>query len=109
MEGDLSNTDQHGVIPRAAAAIFEELKQPQYSQDDTDVQCSYLEIYNENIIDLLNPSSGKLNLREDIKKGVYVERLTKKVTYNTMDCLESLNMGAYNRGCRPLRNISRNK
>ena len=30
---------------------------------------SYLEIYNENIRDLLKPSSGTLDLREDAKKG----------------------------------------
>ena len=39
------------------------------------IRCSYLEIYNEQILDLLEPSSVNLHIREDIKKGVYVEGL----------------------------------
>lgn len=39
------------------------------------IRCSYLEIYNEQIMDLLEPTSVNLHIREDIKKGVYVEGL----------------------------------
>jgi kinesin family protein 15 len=39
------------------------------------IRCSYLEIYNEQILDLLEPTSVNLHIREDIKKGVYVEGL----------------------------------
>ena len=39
------------------------------------VKCSFLEIYNEQIMDLLEPQSVSLNIREDINKGVYVEGL----------------------------------
>ena len=38
-------------------------------------KCSFLEIYNEQIFDLLDPASVGLHLREDIKKGVFVEGL----------------------------------
>lgn len=51
MEGDLSNPDMYGVIPRSAQAIFERLKKPDYSSHT--VKCSYLEIYNEELCDLL--------------------------------------------------------
>ena len=33
----------------------------------------------EDIFDLLRPGSGPLNIREDIRKGVYVEGLCEKV------------------------------
>ena len=51
MEGNLDNDEDHGVIPRSTGAIFEAL-------DDEDiishrVACSYLEIYNEELRDLL--------------------------------------------------------
>lgn len=36
------------------------------------IRCSFLEIYNEQIIDLLNKSNNNLQLREDTRKGVYV-------------------------------------
>ena len=40
-------------------AIFEHLKQPQYK--DKVVTCSYLEIYNEELRDLLDDCNGKGN------------------------------------------------
>lgn len=52
MEGDLSNIQEHGVIPRSAAAIFDALKKdPDYVSST--VYCSLLEIYNEELSDLL--------------------------------------------------------
>jgi hypothetical protein len=48
------------------------------------VKCSFLEIYNETITDLLKPSSGNLNLREDMKRGCYVDNLTEQVVLNGM-------------------------
>jgi len=51
MEGSLSTPEMYGVIPRSAQAIFESLKQPQYGEHT--VTCSYLEIYNEELCDLL--------------------------------------------------------
>ncbi len=58
MEGDLSDIQQHGVIPRSAAAIFDALKRdPDYVSSS--VYCSLLEIYNEELSDLLVERSSK--------------------------------------------------
>ena len=38
---------------------------------------SYLEVYNENIKDLLTPSSQNLELREDTERGVTVAGITE--------------------------------
>lgn len=46
------------------------------------VKCSFLEIYNETITDLLKPGSGNLNLREDMKRGCYVDNLTEQIVLN---------------------------
>ena len=46
------------------------------------VKCSFLEIYNENVTDLLRPSSGNLNLREDMKRGCYVDNLSEEIVLN---------------------------
>ncbi len=51
MEGSLSSPELYGVIPRAAKAIFESIQQPTY--ENASVKCSYLEIYNEELGDLL--------------------------------------------------------
>ena len=51
---------------------------------------SYLEIYNENIRDLLKPSTGTLDLREDAKKGtIEVAGLSEVSTMNTKEVRES--------------------
>jgi kinesin family protein 18/19 len=45
---------------------------------------SYLEIYNENIRDLLNPGSGHLDLRDDAKgKNIQVAGLSEVTTKST--------------------------
>ena len=48
------------------------------------MKCSFLEIYNENVTDLLRPSSGNLNLREDMKRGCYVDNLSEEIVLNGM-------------------------
>ena len=48
------------------------------------VTMSYLEIYNENIRDLLNPTSGHLDLRDDSKgRNITVAGLSEVATKNT--------------------------
>jgi kinesin family protein 18/19 len=41
------------------------------------VYLTYLEVYNENIRDLLNPATGYLELREDPEKGIAVAGITE--------------------------------
>lgn len=64
-----------GIIPHALTDIFrlidrrtqeeEILKLSEGSAFEWKVLISYLEVYNEQIRDLLNPSTGNLSLRED--------------------------------------------
>ena len=42
-------------------------------------RCSFLEIYNETISDLLAPGAAPLAVREDLRRGVYVEGLCEEV------------------------------
>ena len=43
---------------------------------------SMLEIYNEVITDLFNPAATNLQIREDIKRGCYVEGLSEEGVQN---------------------------
>ncbi|XP_050677004.1 kinesin-like protein KIF18A isoform X2 [Leptidea sinapis] len=54
-----------------------------------DIGVSYIEVYNENVYDLLKPSSTPLQLREDSKYGVTVAGLT---LFNIKTARELLNM-----------------
>jgi hypothetical protein len=69
-----------------AFAVFSHYKG---SGKEYTIKCSYLEIYNEQITDLLNPAEKKkLNLREDGQKGVFVENLSGILLF----CLPCLTM-----------------
>ena len=48
--------------------------------------CSYYEIYNEQIIDLLDikkDKEKKMMIRQDMKKGVFVENMTEEAVYSS--------------------------
>lgn len=64
-------------------------------------RCSFLEIYNEQIFDLLDPASIGLSLREDLKKGVFVDGLLERDVASARD--------AYRVGCKNQRKCSENK
>lgn len=72
---------EHGVIPRICQDMFRRINELQKDKNLTcTVEVSYLEIYNERVRDLLNPSTkGNLKVREHPSTGPYVEDLAKLV------------------------------
>lgn len=52
------------------------------------MKCSFLEIYNEQIYDLMEPSTMTLHLRENMKKGVFVDRLTEVSVTSALEAYE---------------------
>ena len=62
------------------------------------VYVSYLEIYQENVLDLLDIESGKKDLREDTKKKcVYVDKLVEKEVISPKEAAEWMAIGNTNR------------
>ncbi|XP_039729906.1 chromosome-associated kinesin KIF4A-like [Pteropus medius] len=62
-----------GVIPRVIQLLFKEIDKK--SDFEFTLKVSYLEIYNEEILDLLCPSrerASQINIREDPKEGIKV-------------------------------------
>ncbi|KAJ5966808.1 hypothetical protein N7501_003056 [Penicillium viridicatum] len=72
---------EYGVIPRICQSMFERITAIQADKLlNCTVEVSYLEIYNERVRDLLNPSNkGNLKVREHPSTGPYVEDLAKLV------------------------------
>uniref|UniRef100_A0A3Q2W4J1 Kinesin family member 15 n=1 Tax=Haplochromis burtoni TaxID=8153 RepID=A0A3Q2W4J1_HAPBU len=75
-ELDNFTDDLRGVIPRSFEYLFflinREVERSSQSKSFL-CKCSFIEIYNEQIYDLLDTASASLFLRENIKKGVFVE------------------------------------
>ncbi|KAF2295716.1 hypothetical protein GH714_033707 [Hevea brasiliensis] len=63
------------------------------SSDEFEVSCSYLEVYNEVIYDLLEKSSGHLELREDPQQGIMIVGLRCIKVHSADKILELLNLG----------------
>ena len=83
----MGNLEHAGVIPLTLIELFELIK----SDEETDFKLSmqYLEIYNEKIKDLLNPSDANLDVREVPSRGTYVAGATDK-TVSTPDEMMAL-------------------
>ena len=93
-----SDIENRGLQPRVLDHLFNEIKSLSNQEDIMYlVKCSYYEIYNEQIMDLLNPASGNLQVREDFKKGVFIDNITEEVVSNSEDAINLLIKGARNR------------
>ncbi|KAH8699680.1 hypothetical protein BGZ61DRAFT_451124 [Ilyonectria robusta] len=70
-----------GIIPMICQDMFRRINEIQQDKaTKCTVEVSYLEIYNERVRDLLNPSTkGNLKVREHPSTGPYVEDLAKLV------------------------------
>eukprot|EP01033_Poteriospumella_lacustris_P001594 gene1595-1159_t len=73
------NLEERGIIPRAIEQIFGHIQTHAGPRMRFLVRASYLQIYNEQISDLLKPERNNLAIREDKKRGVYVDGLSEWV------------------------------
>ncbi|XP_013606760.1 kinesin-like protein KIN-12B isoform X2 [Brassica napus] len=93
--------DQRGLTPRVFELLFARISEEQVKHAERQLsyqcRCSFLEIYNEQITDLLDPSQKNLMIREDVKSGVYVEYLTEENVKNLKDLSGLLIKGLANR------------
>jgi kinesin family member 5 len=107
--------DTSGIIPRACKTLFETIDKKDEVVEAV-CRCSFMEIYMENIKDLLCDSQGsqrvgsasqisqgsqisseKLRIRQDNHKGVYIQGLTSKFVYSSNDVMNIIKEGAKQR------------
>eukprot|EP01022_Parablepharisma_sp_SALTPOND_P021435 TRINITY_DN422_c6_g1_i1.p1 TRINITY_DN422_c6_g1~~TRINITY_DN422_c6_g1_i1.p1 ORF type:complete len:714 (+),score=75.66 TRINITY_DN422_c6_g1_i1:9369-11510(+) len=89
--------DLKGIIPNSFAHIFDSIsahgKEKRFL-----LRCSYLEIYNESIHDLLEYSPDKkLELKEDPQKGIYIKGLANVIVKSVADIEQTMTKGTSNR------------
>lgn len=87
-----------GILPRSYEMLFNGVNKRKRDTDSTFlIKCSYLEIYMEKVKDLLDPTSDNLQIRQDLKKGIFVEGLTEKEVTDSKDMFELMRDGIRNR------------
>lgn len=100
MMGDIEDEQQAGLVPRVFARLFEAIRaRASDGEDDSyTISCSFLEIYNEEVTDLLHTSSTNLQIRDgDVKRGVYVQGLSSHPVASLADVLRLIAFGSENR------------
>ncbi|GCB76267.1 kinesin-like protein KIF3B isoform X1 [Scyliorhinus torazame] len=96
MEGLRTDPERRGVIPNSFEHVFTHISRSQNQQYL--VRASYLEIYQEEIKDLLAKDQTKrLELKERPDTGVYVKDLSSFVTKNVKEIEHVMNVGNQNR------------
>lgn len=102
----LAASSNRGLMPRVfeylmASIQREERKASAKGAVVYTCRASFLEVHNERIFDLLEPASssagagasGALQLREDSKRGIYVEGLSEELVRTAGDCTALMERG----------------
>ncbi|CAL8295806.1 unnamed protein product [Arctogadus glacialis] len=96
-DSDNFTDELRGVIPRSFEYLFSLINKEVERSKSFLCKCSFIEIYNEQIYDLLDSASATLFLRENIKKGVFVEGAVEKFVTSASEAYQVLSMGWRNR------------
>jgi len=96
LPGNAPTTDgaERGIIPRAIEDIFDYIARDSHARSKYLVRVSYLQIYNETVSDLLKPERTSLSIREDKKRGVFVEGQSEWVVRTPSEIYSLLERGA---------------
>ncbi|KAJ3123078.1 hypothetical protein HK098_002227 [Nowakowskiella sp. JEL0407] len=89
------NASEPGIIPQAITHIFQHIIDS--PEREFLLRVSYLEIYNENIRDLLAPEKDNLKVNEDITRGIFVKNLTEEIVSSPQEVAKLMIKGDRNR------------
>jgi hypothetical protein len=91
----LGTPDLPGVLPCSVRDVFTAITTD--TQNEYNVWASYLEIYNEQINDLLAPGSTNLKIKEDPKHGVRIQGLKQQQVWTFDQVIILMNFGEEHR------------
>uniref|UniRef100_A0A8C4ZRK1 Kinesin family member 21B n=1 Tax=Gadus morhua TaxID=8049 RepID=A0A8C4ZRK1_GADMO len=110
---DLSvSEEEQGIIPRAVHHLFEgiqsrraEAQQAGVQPPDFKVSAQFLELYNEDILDLFDSSKdldsrcrkSNIKIHEDASGSIYTTGVTSRLVHSEQEMLQCLKLGALSR------------
>lgn len=95
MEG---STGSRGIIPNSFDHIFAKIQEESNAQRNFLVGCSMIEIYNDDIYDLLSKDSKqKIQINEHPEKGFYIRGLKKYIASGVKEMYRVLKVGNHKR------------
>ncbi|KAJ1901006.1 Kinesin-like protein kif15 [Kickxella alabastrina] len=89
-----------GLIPRCFEYLFARIAEEEArSGGRVKYLCkaSYIEIYNETIYDLLDPMMRTCAIREDIKKGIFIDNVSEETVQDPNEAYNIFMRGAHSR------------
>ncbi|KAF0304360.1 Kinesin-like protein KIF21A [Amphibalanus amphitrite] len=99
-----------GIVPRAVEHLFSGIRQRQEAAREANlppadfkVSAQFMELYNEEILDLLDQSGvnrgrkSNIKITEDADGGIVTQGVTSRVVTSAEDCLKCLRVGALSR------------
>eukprot|EP01038_Epipyxis_sp_PR26KG_P015951 gene15951-21644_t len=96
----MGTEDNKGIIPQLNDNLWNKIasvlnigNQPKGCTTKFMVTVSFLEVYNEEIKDLLNPSDKKLTIHENPQKGIYVQDLCELIVRDSNDVMKLISQG----------------
>lgn len=88
-------SNEPGVIPLAVHDLFHIIQQD--GDREFLLRMSYMEIYNEDINDLLAPEHRKLQIHESTERGIYVAGLREEIVASPQQVLDLMQFGESHR------------
>jgi hypothetical protein len=90
---DIWDDELKGIIPRSIEHLFRYIESQKNKHIKFELKCSILEVYKENLYDLLNPETDHriIKIKEHPKRGIYVDNLHEEYISECDDfflCLE---------------------
>lgn len=97
MVGKLDQQHLHGLIPRSFTHVLKVAAECQDSKQFL-VRCSFIEIYNEEVHDLLSENTKtKLDVKESPDKGIFIKDLSVKTAKTYDELMHCMEIGNSNR------------
>ncbi|PKC12896.1 kinesin-domain-containing protein, partial [Rhizophagus irregularis] len=100
-DNDLIDPDDKGIIPRAVSTLFSSMESAQYKTRKFSIKVSFIEIYNEDLIDLLGEGDGESRpqvlIREDSKGNILWSGLQEIKVNSVEEVISHLTRGSLNR------------